>query len=58
MALRCKICGVVWESLPPNAQQIGNPRGPFRLFLIDGMPHDLGSTNLGRKKAVKTAKEQ
>jgi len=48
-----------WETLPADAKQIGNPRGNFRLFLIDGIPHDIGSTKLGRKKsAAKTAKEK
>jgi hypothetical protein len=46
-----------WEQLPAHAQQVGNPRGSFRLFLIDGISHDIGSTNLGRKKAVKTVEE-
>jgi len=58
MSLRCKICGMEWERLPPNAQQVGNPRGSFRLFLIDGVPHDIGSSNLGRKKAAKTVEEK
>jgi len=49
---------MVWESLPPNAKQIGNPRGSFKLYLIDGIPHDIGSTKLGRKKAAKNAEEQ
>jgi hypothetical protein len=46
-----------WETLPADAKQIGNPRGSFRLFLIDGVPHGIGSTNLGRKKAAQTAEE-
>jgi hypothetical protein len=44
-----------WDSLPVNAQQVGNSRGSFRLFLIDGLSHWIGSTNLGRKKTVKLA---
>jgi len=55
---RCKICGMVWESLPPDAQQVGNPRGGYRLFLIDGIPHDIGSTKLGRKKAATASQEK
>jgi hypothetical protein len=47
-----------WEALPPNAKQVGNLRGSFRLFLIDGISHDIGSTILGRKKAAKTAEEK
>jgi hypothetical protein len=54
--LKCKICGLVWESLPPNAQQIGNPRGSFKMYLIDRIPHDIGSTKVGKKKAT-TPKE-
>src|SRR6266404_300165 len=41
-----------WETLPADAKQIGNPRGNFRFFLIDGIPHDIGSTKLGRKKSA------
>jgi len=47
-----------WEVLPPNAKQVGNPRGTFRLFLIDGIPHDIGSTKLGRKKSAATPQEK
>jgi hypothetical protein len=55
MNLKCKICGMEWTTLPPHAHQVGNPRGSFRLFLIDGVPHDIGSTNLGRKKKTADA---
>lgn len=58
MSLKCKICGMQWETLPANAKQVGNPRGSFRMFLINGIPHDIGSTKLGRKKAAKTAEEK
>jgi hypothetical protein len=56
--LKCKICDMEWEQLPAHAQQVGNSKGSFRLFLIDGIPHDIGSTNLGRKKAAKTVEEK
>jgi hypothetical protein len=59
MKLGCKICGTQWETLPADAKQVGNPRGSFRLFLIDGVPHDIGSTKLGRKKkTVETVEEK
>ncbi len=58
MSLRCKICGMQWETLPADAKQVGSPRGSFRLYLIDGIPHDIGSTNLGRKKAATTVEEK
>jgi hypothetical protein len=47
-----------WETLPAEAKQVGNPRGSFKMYLINGIPHDIGSTNLGRRKKVaKTAEE-
>jgi hypothetical protein len=57
MSLKCRICGMEWKQIPTLAQQVGNPRGSFHLFLIDGIPHDIGSTNLGRKKAAKSVEE-
>jgi hypothetical protein len=54
---RCKICGMQWEALPSNAQQVGNPRGSFKLYLIDGIPHDIGSTKLGKRKAKAEEKQ-
>jgi hypothetical protein len=58
MNFKCKICGMQWESLPPNAQQVGNPKGSYKLYLIDGIPHDIGSTKLGKKKAAKPQEEK
>jgi hypothetical protein len=58
MSLKYTICGMVWESLPPDAQQVGSPRGNSRLFLIDGIPHDVVSTKLGRKKAHHAKQEK
>ena len=58
MSLRCRICSMQWETLPAEAKQVGNPRGSFKMYLINGIPHDIGSTNLGRRKKVaKTAEE-
>jgi hypothetical protein len=54
MRLKCKLCGVEFDQLPPQAVQVGNPKGSFRLYLIDGQMHDIGSTQLGRKKSAVT----
>jgi hypothetical protein len=58
MNLRCKLCGVEFDQLPPQAAQVGNPRGSYRLYLIDGQLHDLGSTQLGRKKSAAKPQEK
>ena len=50
MKLKCKLCGAEFDQLAPQAVQVGNPKGSFRLYLIDGRLHDLGSTKLGRNK--------
>jgi hypothetical protein len=55
---KCKICNLEWELLPADAKQIGNPRGSFRLYLIGGQMHDIGSTQLGRKKSAATTAEE
>jgi len=56
--LKCTFCGATWEKLPPNAQQIGKSKGSFRMYLIDGTPHYVGSSTAGRKKAAKPVEEK
>ncbi len=36
MRLKCKLCGAEFDQLAPQAVQVGNPKGSFRLYLIDG----------------------
>ena len=55
--LKCKICDMEWEQIPAHAQQVGSPRGGYRLYFIDGRLHDVGSTHLGRNKAVTPPQE-
>jgi hypothetical protein len=43
---------VEFDKLPAHAVQVGNAKGSFRLYLIDGHLHDLGSVNLGRRKSA------
>ena len=59
MSLKCTFCAATWETLPPNAQQVGTSRGSFRMYLIDGTPHYIGSARAGRnKKTGETVREQ
>jgi hypothetical protein len=52
-AFRCRICGAEFDSIPPNAVQVGKAMGTRRLFRFpDGSIHDVYSTNVGRKKAT------
>ncbi len=58
MSLKCKLCGAEFDHLPLQAVQVGNSRGGYRLYLIDGQMHDIGSTQLGRKKSTATPQEK
>jgi hypothetical protein len=56
--LKCTFRSMEWETLPSDAKQVGNPRGSFKMYLIQGIPHYIGSTEAGRKKkAAQTAEE-
>ena len=60
MSYRCKLCGREWEEIPAHAQQVGRQRGGYRMYLIDGHPHDIGSDKIGRNgwtKAAQSARE-
>jgi len=59
MSLRCTFCGKQFPELPPDALPVGKRKGATQMFrFTDGSIHNLVSTKVGGKKAVKTAEEK
>jgi hypothetical protein len=51
--VRCSICGAEFDSIPPDAIQVGRPMGVRRLLrFADGSIHDVCPTNVGRKRVT------